>query len=711
MLKKVGRYEIKAEIGRGGMSTVYRAFDPEFGRDVAVKILPREFLHDPQFRIRFEREAKTIAALEHFAIVPLYDLGEVDGQPYTVARFMAGGTLAEHISKGRMEITDVVRIISRVASALDAANARGIVHRDLKPSNVLLDQYGGVFLSDFGIARLTAMPGATLTGSAIIGSPPYMSPEQIEGDIELDGRSDVYALGVILFEMLTGRLPYLTDSPTQAIMAHLLEPIPSLLELRPDLPQGIEDIVRRAMAKNREERFDTAGEMAIAFQAVLYGEVNGVPLYLPDETIRIQRPSDVKKTIRRPWRWVAALAGLVIVLGLLGVFGDGARYFSTFQSVSPTIAGTSVEPVNSNVPIETKVVAGKNLTQTGTLAVFTATPLATPAKPLVVGGADKIAFLKDNNVWVVNVDGNGLQQITDDGAPKSYLRWGIEGNTVTYIVGKCVISVNLDSGDSQNLICFGADDQLDFFEISPDQKQVAIGMYNKLYIIAYDLERFKQVRFRSDLQDIAPCQYNAPNSINELNVKAARWSNDAKKLAVITEGKGVERTKKVEVIQVLDVSQCLKTLPVLDQFPTTLSEKYQALDQRFQVRGYAENPVIENFGWDGKNKFVFVGVVQDDGYGTLNVYHADSGKAEVDVNPVENVCCYRDPQWSPDGKFLFWVFKDERLGPGAKTEFYYIPYAALGTGLRFSALPFEDGFFVDLQEKHQAVLRPAVDYP
>ncbi|MCJ7530008.1 MAG: serine/threonine protein kinase [Anaerolineales bacterium] len=281
MTKKIGRYEIKSEIGRGGMATVYRAFDPIFERDVAIKILPKEFLHDPQFRVRFDREAKTIASLEHPSIVPLYDFGEEDGQPYIVIRLMTGGTLANRLQHSPLPIPDIVNIISRVASALDAAHTRGIIHRDLKPGNILLDQYGSVFLSDFGIARLAEAGTSTitgLTGRAIIGTPIYMSPEQIQGE-KIDGRSDIYALGVILFHMLTGQLPYKTDTPTKAIMANILEPVPSVLNLRPDLPPGCEDVVQKGLVKDRDKRFTTAGEMAIALQAAIYGEINGIPLY------------------------------------------------------------------------------------------------------------------------------------------------------------------------------------------------------------------------------------------------------------------------------------------------------------------------------------------------------------------------------------------------------------------------------------------------
>jgi serine/threonine protein kinase len=165
-LRKLGRYEIIREIGRGGMSTVHLAYDPVFEREVALKLLPREFLHDPSFRARFEREAKSIAKIEHAAIVPVYDFGEEDGQPFLVMRYMTGGTLADQLEDGPLSIEDAQKILVRLANALGEAHDRGMVHRDIKPRNVLFDHHGDAFLTDFGIVKLT-QETTTYTGSGI----------------------------------------------------------------------------------------------------------------------------------------------------------------------------------------------------------------------------------------------------------------------------------------------------------------------------------------------------------------------------------------------------------------------------------------------------------------------------------------------------------------------------------------------------------------
>ncbi|MDW8327943.1 MAG: serine/threonine-protein kinase, partial [Anaerolineales bacterium] len=190
--ERIGRYKIKGELGRGGMATVFHGFDTRFKLEVAIKVLPREFLHDPAFHARFEREAQTIAALEHPAIVPVYDFGEEDGQPYIVMRLMTGGTLNDRLRRGPLTLAEAARIVNALAPALDEAHARGIIHRDLKPGNILFDRRGDPYISDFGIAKLSDS-SAAFTGSGVLGTPAYMSPEQARGERDVDGRSDIYS--------------------------------------------------------------------------------------------------------------------------------------------------------------------------------------------------------------------------------------------------------------------------------------------------------------------------------------------------------------------------------------------------------------------------------------------------------------------------------------------------------------------------------------
>jgi serine/threonine protein kinase len=258
----IGRYTIDSELGRGGMATVYKAHDPRFDRTVAIKVLPREFLHDPEFRARFEREARTIAALEHSAIVPVYDYGEQDGQLYLVMRYMPGGSMADRLQQGPISIDEAANVIRRIGSALDSAHQQGIIHRDLKPGNILLDQHGDAYLADFGIAHLSSAATALTVSGRLVGTPAYMSPEQVYGDKVLDGRSDIYAIGVILYQMLSGEAPYRADTPAKVMMQHVMDPVPNILADKPDLPVACERVIKKAMAKERDERYATASDMA-----------------------------------------------------------------------------------------------------------------------------------------------------------------------------------------------------------------------------------------------------------------------------------------------------------------------------------------------------------------------------------------------------------------------------------------------------------------
>src|SRR6185503_344057 len=267
--EKFSRYELREELGRGGMATVYRAYDPLFEREVALKILKQELLENVHLRERFERETKIIAKLEHAAIVPVYDVGNDNNQLFFVMRYMAGGSLVERIQDRSLSLAEIAHIIQRVAAALDYAHNKGVIHRDLKPGNILFDEYNNAYISDFGIAKL-ARASVKLTSSGIIGTPTHMSPEQAMGE-EVDGRSDIYSLGVMLFEMLSGKTPYEATTPLGMAFKHAADPIPHILKINPNLPKGIETVIEKVMAKNRDERYDSGTEFANAFITTMPG--------------------------------------------------------------------------------------------------------------------------------------------------------------------------------------------------------------------------------------------------------------------------------------------------------------------------------------------------------------------------------------------------------------------------------------------------------
>jgi serine/threonine protein kinase len=259
----LGAYQLLELLGRGGMATVYRAYQINVGREVAMKILSPDLAEEPEFISRFQHEAQLAAGLQHPNIVAVHDFGRVGPYSYLVMRLMEGGSLDRLLSGGRLSTDRVIQLTGQIASALDYAHGRGIVHRDLKPTNVLLDISGNAALTDFGIAKL--MVGDQITGltaaGTVMGTPTYMAPEQWRSE-PVDARTDIYALGVIVFQMLAGRVPFASETPHGLMYQHLDAPPPPLRAIRPDLPLAVEPVIRKALAKNRQDRPISAGELA-----------------------------------------------------------------------------------------------------------------------------------------------------------------------------------------------------------------------------------------------------------------------------------------------------------------------------------------------------------------------------------------------------------------------------------------------------------------
>lgn len=268
-ISKIGRYEVEKELTQGGMGLIILARDPYIQRQVVIKVLMYSRMLDEVYREFFQREAELIAALEHPAIVPVYDFGWHGQQPYIVMRYMSGGSLDDLLLKGEVKITEMAHVIKRVSEALDAAHAKNIIHRDVKPSNILFDNTGEAFLSDFGIAK-----SKTITddeGEWLVGTPAYMSPEQVKGE-KVDGRADVYALGVMLYRLLTGELPFSSNSTTALINAHVDMPIPDVRDVKTNIPAVWQEVVAKAMAKDPNDRYPTAGDFARDVEEIAAGK-------------------------------------------------------------------------------------------------------------------------------------------------------------------------------------------------------------------------------------------------------------------------------------------------------------------------------------------------------------------------------------------------------------------------------------------------------
>lgn len=684
--EKIGRYEIKSELGRGGFATVYRAYDPRFEREVAIKFLPPELIHaDPQFRLRFEREAKIIAQLEHSSIVPVYDVGEENNQPYFVMRYMSGGSLSERIKDHVFSIEEALKVIEHIAPGLDEAHSKGIVHRDLKPANILFTNRNVPLISDFGIAKFSQGEAGNVTGSAIIGTPAYMAPEQASGE-GIDGRTDIYALGVILYEMLIGKQPYKADTPLGLALKHITEPVPRILEANPNLPDWMEKVISTAMAKDPEDRFSTGVEMVETIKAFLRGE--NPPSRKSNATLKASPFNRTAITKKQPQQKKRSNPVPAILIGLfLIVLIGGGGYFFLAGGNLPSVGVVPTATTASELPTATTfaVVNATDmpvLTETSAPATNTAEPVA-PSLP-VIGGADKIAFLRNNDIYIVNVDGSDLKQITTDGVAKFNLQWLPDGNTILYLTGKTAKIVDIETLREDIIANFLAAEYFESFSVSPDGTQVALTLNRELFVVPFDIEKLKTVNKKSALLDMKGCLF-----FDKLGVKDALWSDDGTRLAVkyLANANGTF----ADNIRIMDITQCDKAEPArIDDFPGAW----------FQF----SNEII-NFDYDGDMVFFINSGIRNGGFGDLVFYNAFTHKFEK-AAPYEGNCCYRDAAFSPDGTHVLFAFQDIRLGTESPINLYLIPSDSITTKRVLDPIPLPEGFFTKRNDAPMPVLRP-----
>ncbi|MBN1966458.1 MAG: protein kinase [Anaerolineae bacterium] len=335
----LGPYLIREQIGGGGMGRVYRAYHPATDRDVAIKVLSPDLAGIPDFQARFEREARVVASLQHIHILPLFDYGQAEDLPYLVMPYISGGTLRDYLDANRPSIQEAARLFTQIADAVHYAHQHNVLHRDLKPANVLLDTNGNALLTDFGLTRMAEL-GSSLTGSQAIGTPSYMSPEQSQG-AAVDTRTDIYALGILLYELMTGSVPFHADTPLALLFKHVTQSPPAPRAQCPDLDPAIEKVILKALAKQPDDRYQTAGAMVEALQRALAGgleteagtqpalhEADLTPTVIGDPALQAAaptRPAVVdQETVRqreparrwnRRWAWVI---GVVVILAVAG---------------------------------------------------------------------------------------------------------------------------------------------------------------------------------------------------------------------------------------------------------------------------------------------------------------------------------------------------------------------------------------------------------
>lgn len=671
--RKIGRYEIKDVIGRGGMATVYLAFDPNSKRDVAVKVLPRESLGREANAIdRFKKELETIASLEHPAIVPVYDVGEEGGQPFFVMRYMAGGSLSVLIEEGKLTLQDTARIIERIAVALDHAHKQGIIHRDIKPDNILFDSNDNPYISDFGVAKLTEVPGSANPESRVVGTPGYMSPEQAY-DQRVDARSDVYGLGVVIYQMLTGKAiqRFSTNTSLDKVRAYVEEPAPDVLKDNPNLPTEVDTIIKTAMAREKTDRYASAIDLARGLNQVAFGEDR----LLNPATTLVDRPGILATSRARTTGWLTV--GLLILLAVVGFFilGGQVPFLSPASNPTPSLVPASI----TSQPTETAF--PPTLTPEPTV-----TPTLSPTVVPAPGHADQIAILSGNQIYLMNIDGTGLIQVRTDNSPKSNLQW-IPGNRLLFTSRNCAYLMDGETKATQEIACFNVKEMLEGFRVSPDGKLVAVSIQRTLNIVPFDVEAFKGATSRFNLLDMRGiCLYT------QFSFRDVLWSDDSRYLAAHVVDTELVNSDQIFLLFV-DIPSCANTGPTrVDKFPGL----------RFNFSNPDSTGKIASYDWDGDHLFLLNDIIRNEGFGDLYLYDSETHQEQI-LNPINGMCCYRDAVWSPDGKYILLVFQPF---DSAVVSVYYIPFADIGTGKTFSPIEFPDQFFLP-REKPQPAIRPA----
>ncbi|HMS00225.1 MAG TPA: protein kinase [Anaerolineales bacterium] len=377
----VGPYKIIEQLGQGGMATVYKAYHASLDRYVALKALHAAFGEDATFSARFQREARVVAKLEHPHIVPVYDYAEHEKRPYLIMKFIEGDTLKARLNKGPLTAQEIEKVVDSVGSALGYAHKQGILHRDIKPSNVLVTPAGEMYLADFGLARIAQSGESTLSSDMIMGTPQYISPEQAMGKKDLDAGTDIYSFAVMLYEMVVGQVPFSADTPFSIIHDHIYTPLPLPQSINPKVPEPVQRVLLKALAKERADRYETVGDLVAAFKSA-WNEA-GVPMQGTLITIaKSTEPSPADKTRmkstaeptkmaakaegaapaskvekkRSSFVWVGLIAVIAICLGSLFVARQN-RLFTTFlnrrATASPTLTVPATVTKQAGPPVQT----------------------------------------------------------------------------------------------------------------------------------------------------------------------------------------------------------------------------------------------------------------------------------------------------------------------------------------------------------------------
>lgn len=472
----VGSYKITRYLGHGGTATIFRAHQINVDRDVALKVIHPALKEDKAFVARLKREATIIAKLNHPNIVTLYDFIEFDGLPCLVLQYVEGKTLRDLIREQNLSPQLIRKIVQAVGEALEHAHAHGILHRDVKPSNILIDQAERIYLTDFGLARIASNTESTLSQDMMVGSPQYVSPEQAKGE-PVDARTDVYSFGIVIYEMLTGRVPFQSETPYSTILAQINTPPPQPRLLNPAIPPAVEQVLLKALAKDRNARYASIREMLTALEEAFESrEATHAPAWKSIQQRIAQWRGEF--SARLSPRQITALAGiLALVLPVLCIVGITFLILG-FSSLSPktnssgtasaltssTNASKSASPRPGNAPAlgspVSNVPRGKIAYSiaTGDLAEQHSIWLAnadgtnprlvieTANWPALSPDGKQIAYhrIKDEGIYVANNDGTNARRIVS--GETCCAQWSPEGKRLVYVQG------NLKRGDTKIML-------------------------------------------------------------------------------------------------------------------------------------------------------------------------------------------------------------------------------------------------------------------
>jgi hypothetical protein len=726
------RFTLHDPLPRTGIAQVYRAVDslPSEYPELALKIFPPQFLAAYQAnRPYYEREARLLALLNHPGITPISEIDVHNGQLYIAMPYLPGGSLAGRLAEGPLDDEDSLRILDRLAATLDAVHAAGLAHRNLKPANVLFDAAAEPLLSDAGIQRLGELsPGSRSLASAqpIIGSPAFMSPEQALGRPDVDERSDIYSLGALVYAMLGGQPPFSGASPLQVALQQVHVLPPPLTSLRPDLPPAVDQVLAIALAKDPEQRYASAADLAADLLDAFEGRApqaarpasaaggnrlppGSAPTYLgvPAGPAPGSAPTYLSRRAAAPTlvqpaaprvSFARLLSGLgLAVLVLLALAAGGSALALWGGWLDSTLIDRAAAAVFPAPPTPVPLAALPSATPTAT---FTASPSPTPTATLtsrpsatlppsptpsptlsptptapVIGGADLLAFLNENDVWVAYLDGSFIDRLTVDGKDtpeKSGLAWTPDGQALTYASGGIYYLVDLETRQAQRLGIFSD------FAVSPDMRTVLVSrqvtfpnrvVYLKNFILDFDPASLASASLTSS----HPCIFDGG--------RLTRYAPDGKTIATVV--KVSQGGRLMEAVQIRQAPECGKPAVDLDTFPGL----------RFEMDGYSgarDDPVIPEYAWDGTNLFALHGNVLR-GAGELLIYNQRDGRAEA-INPLGKPCCYRDFAFSPDGQYLLFSYWDV-ASVSVTPRLYFVPYGLLSGGATPQPLPLPFYFF------------------